>query len=82
MTKKVDLQIRGVPAEVRDRLRRRAMRKGASMSQYVTELIQNDLSRLTMEEWLEELHRLPRVKLPHPASHYLHEARREEGWED
>ena len=82
MARKVDLQIRGVPSDVRDRMRRRAAGKGMSMSQYVTRLIEDDLARPTMEELLAELHRLPPVKLPHPASYYVHEARRQEGVED
>ncbi len=52
------------------------------MSQYVIQLIKDDLARPTMEEWLEELHRHPRVRLPRPAADYVHEARREEGVED
>lgn len=71
-----------MPVSLRDALRRRAERKGVSMSQYVIKLIEDDLARPTMEEWLKELHRHPRVKLPRPASEYLHEARREEGIED
>lgn len=79
---KTDLQIRGVPVALRDRLRKRAQRKGVSMSQYVLELIRDDLARPTMEEWLAELRKHRPVKLPRPASDYLHEARREEGSED
>ncbi len=80
--RKTDLQIRGIPVELRERLRRRAAGKGVSMTQYVMELIRDDLSRPSMEEWLARLATRKPVKLPRPVADYLHEARREEGWED
>lgn len=58
-----DLQIRGIPVALRDRLRKRAARKGVSMSQYVVERLGEDLSRPTIDEWLDEVHRLPKVDL-------------------
>ncbi len=45
--RKVDLRIRGIPSELRERLRRRAARKSVSMTQYVTQLIRDDLSQPT-----------------------------------
>ena len=58
-----DLQIRGIPVSLRDRLRARAERKGLSMSQYVVERLDEDLSRPTIDEWLDEVHRLPKIDL-------------------
>lgn len=52
------------------------------MTQYVTDLIEDDLERPTLEEWIAEVHRDPPVRLPRPVVEYLREARREEGWED
>ena len=60
----VDLQIRKVPEVLRDRLRRRAKGKGMSMSAYVIEVLNDDLERPTMAEWVEEVRRLPDVGLP------------------
>ena len=60
----VDLQIRKVPEVLRDRLRRRAKGKGMSMSAYVIEVLNDDLERPTMAEWVEEVRRLPSVGLP------------------
>lgn len=59
-----DLQIRGVPVPLRDRLRRRAERKGVSMSQYVTDLLDEDLAMPTIEEWLDEVAALPKIDVP------------------
>lgn len=58
-----DLQIRGIPVSLRDRLRRRARRKGVSMSQYVIEQLKADLALPTLDEWLDDVARLPKVDL-------------------
>lgn len=60
----MDLQIRKMPALLRDRLRIRARRKGKTMSQYVIDLLEGDLERPTMAEWLEEVMSGPSVTLP------------------
>ena len=56
-----DVQIRGVPAELRERLKRRAASKGVSMSRYVIKVLADDIERPTLEEWLEEVRKLPPV---------------------
>ena len=62
LPKKVDLQLRGVPAPLRERLRRRADGKGLSMSQYVIGIIRDDLDRPTMDEWRSQWRRLSIVE--------------------
>lgn len=62
MRKLVDLQIRRVPSALRDKLRRRARGKGLSMSGYVIQVLQDDLERPTINEWLDEVRRLPRLE--------------------
>lgn len=64
MAKTVDLQIRKTPALLRDRLRVRARRKGKTMSQYVIELLAEDLERPTIDEWLDEVRGGPQIPLP------------------
>ena len=57
-SRKVDLQIRGVPLELRRRLAKRAASKGLSMSRYVITMIEDEVDRpATINEWLDELHR-------------------------
>ncbi|TMD57199.1 MAG: hypothetical protein E6I87_14865 [Chloroflexi bacterium] len=80
--KRVDVQIRGMPAGLRDRLRRRSDRKGVSMSQYVIEVLKDDLSRPTLDEWWEEVRKQPPLNLRTPAADAIRAARREEGVED
>jgi len=82
--KKADLQIRGIPTALRDRLRRRAAGKGVSMSQYVIEILKDDLARPTMAEWVTEVRKLPPIDLGgKTGADLVREARREElGLED
>lgn len=56
----VDLQIRGMPWALREKLRRRAKRKGLSLSRYIVERLSEHLSRPTLEEWREDLARAQR----------------------
>lgn len=54
--RKVDLQVRGVPIELRRRVGRRAASKGLSISKYVIEVLDGDAGRpLTIDEWLAEV---------------------------
>lgn len=77
------MQIRGVPVALRDRLRRRADRKGVSMSQYVIEILEDDLARPTIAEWMAEVGKLPPIDFGGKTSAELvREARREMGLED
>lgn len=82
--KKVDLQIRGVPGPLRDRLRKRAGGKGLSMSQYVIQIIRDDLERPTMEEWRAQWRKLPIIDLGGAGARAVREIRdlAEEGIEE
>ena len=53
--RKVDLQIRGVPVELRRRLGQKATSKGLSMSKYVIDVLKDDIERPTLEEWFREV---------------------------
>lgn len=75
--KRVDLQIRNVPAALRDKLRRRAGGKGVSMSAYVIEVLRENLERPTINEWLEEVRGLPKVPPGPSGAELVREARRE-----
>ena len=59
------LQIRGIPVTLRDRLRRRASRKGVSMSQYVVQRLEQDLALPPMDDWLDAVAALPKADLTH-----------------
>lgn len=57
--KKVDLQVRGMPADLRRRVQEKAARKGVSMSKYVIASLEDDVIRpATLEDWFREVEEL------------------------
>lgn len=62
-TRTTDLQVRGIPVALRERLRRRASRKGVSMSQYVVQRLEQDLALPPMDDWLDAVAALPKADL-------------------
>lgn len=75
---RTDFQIRGVPRELVEKLRARAESKGKTMSQYAMELLEQDLSRPTLDEVLDRIarHRIP-VRPGISAAQAVREAREE-----
>ena len=71
----VHLQIRDLPDEFYQTLRRRATMRGLSLRQYVLEVLQEHCRLPTLDEWLDGLNRLTPVSLPHPAAEAVREAR-------
>ena len=55
-----NLQVKNLPDDVHDKLRERARSRHMTMSALVGKLIEDELSSLTMDEWLDEVHKLPR----------------------
>ena len=54
----------------------------AETFQALIEVLKDDLSRPTLDEWWEEVRKLPPLKLRTPAADAIRAARREEGVED
>lgn len=50
-----NLQIKDVPTELHDEIRRRAGVRGVTIRDYVLQLLQDDVSVMLQEEWLEEM---------------------------
>lgn len=69
------LQIRNLPEELHAALAERARREGVTMSEYVTRLLQRDLSRPTMSEWLAECAATDSPPRPIDVMHALDQAR-------
>jgi hypothetical protein len=82
--KRTDLQIRGIPVKTRDALRRKTESKGVSMSQYLIDLIQRDVERMPLEEWLATVRKDPPVELGRSAADVLKEVRdeRDAHWDE
>ncbi len=58
-----DLQVRGLPVALRDKVRARAEKQGRTMSQYVIEVLRKETDHPSLEEWLDELRRLPPIPI-------------------
>lgn len=56
-----DLQIRRIPQRLVEELRARSRKKGKTMSEYAIDLLEQDLSRPTLDEVLDRIrrHRIP-----------------------
>ena len=84
---KTDIQIRGVPVSLRDRVHDKARARGRSLSAYLIELLEADVGRLTVAEWRARINargggiRLRNLKAlkGRTVVDILHEARREAG---
>ena len=49
------IQVKDVPEELHEALRRRAIQEGMTMADYVLDLIRRDLGLPSRREWLERL---------------------------
>ena len=70
-----NLQIKSVPEDVHDELRRRAEEAGITIRDYLLDLIRRDLALPSRPDWLKSLKRLTPVDLDRPAADYLREER-------
>lgn len=78
----VAVQVRGIRAGLLDRARRHARRTRRSVSAFTADIIRDELSRPTLDEWWDRVLRHGRVELPRSAAEILKEALRDEGFED
>jgi hypothetical protein len=58
------IQVKDVPEELHEALRRRAIQEGMSLADYVLDLIRRDLALPSRREWLERLATREPVNLP------------------
>ena len=72
-----NIQIKAVPEEIHEELRRRAREKGVTIRDYVLDLLRRDQAKPTVEEWLALLDAIPPVKLDRPAAEIIAEGRAE-----
>ena len=69
-----NIQVKNVPDELHERLRRHARKKNCTMSAAVLAAIEREIK---MAEWLERLETRPIVDLGVPAARLVEEARAE-----
>ena len=58
-----NFQIKNVPSQLHEELRRRARQSGKTLRDYVLDLIRRDQLLPTAEDWLTELRTMPRIDL-------------------
>lgn len=71
------LQIKNLPDDMHQELRRRAADRSESVRDYVLDLIRRDLSLPTFEDWVEELHAAPPADVDVDAPRIIREGRAE-----
>jgi antitoxin FitA len=72
------IQVKDVPEELHQALRRRALEQGMTLADYVLDLIRRDLGLPSRREWFERLATREPVNLrPGEAAEALHAARAE-----
>jgi plasmid stability protein len=72
------IQVKDVPEELHEALRRRAIEQGMTLADYVLDLIRRDLGLPSRREWFERLATREPVNLrPGEAAEALHAARAE-----
>ena len=69
------IQVKNVPEDLHEALRRRAAREGMDLQSYLLRLIRIDLSLPSETEWLEELRTQPTVTGLPPAAEMLRASR-------
>jgi plasmid stability protein len=73
-----NLQIRDLPEDLHDELRRRAEKSSTSVRGYVIELIRRDQAHASPQDWLEEIGSRGRIDLGEPAADLIRAAREEQ----
>lgn len=72
-----NLQIKNLPEELHEALRRRAAAEGTTVRAYVFDLIRRDLDRPSPQEWLARLEQLERARPAPSAAELVREGRAE-----
>jgi plasmid stability protein len=65
------IQVKNVPEDLHEALRRRAAREGMDLQSYLLQVIRRELALPSETEWLDELHAQPTVSGLPPAAEML-----------
>jgi plasmid stability protein len=69
------IQVRNVPDRLHRELKRRAARRGQTLTDYVQSLLEHEVSRPPLDELSEEIARTPPVRLGRPVADLLRDER-------
>lgn len=75
------IQVRNVPDRLHRELSRRAKARGQTLTGYIEELLEREVSRPSPEEIFARIRSREPVVLPRPVAHYIREERRRAGRE-
>jgi plasmid stability protein len=78
----VMIQVRNVPESLHVELVRRAEERGLSLTAYIQEILEREVSLPSREEVLRRLRGLKRVELDFPVAELIREGRRERYGDD
>lgn len=71
------IQVRNVPDRLHRELTRRAKAKGQTLTGYIQDILEREVSRPPVEEVFERIARMTPVNLGAPAAELIHQARAE-----
>ena len=69
------IQVRSVPDKLHRELLRRAKKRGQTLTDYIQQILEREVSRPPVEEVFERIARFPRVDLDRPPEEIIREAR-------
>jgi plasmid stability protein len=72
-----NIQIKNLPDDLHEELKRRAEAEGLSLRDYLVRLIRRDLVKPSAGEWFKRLADLPGTELDRPVADYLRAGREE-----
>lgn len=75
------IQVRHVSDELHSELRKRAAARGQTLTAYIQEILEREVSKPTAAEWWEQIRTTPRLKSSLSGAELVREARREAGWD-
>jgi antitoxin FitA len=70
------IQVKNVPEDLHDELRRRAVAEGKTVGEVILEALRRDLRRQSMREWIDRVQSRPRPE-PRPTREQVDEIMRE-----
>lgn len=69
------IQVRNVPEKMHRELKRRAKLEGQSLTEYIEDLLEREISHPPLEEVLKRIESREPVRLRKSAAKYIHEGR-------
>jgi plasmid stability protein len=69
------IQVRNVPDALHRELMRRARARGQTLTAYIQEVLEREVTRSSREDVVRRLRNLPVVRLERPVADYLREGR-------